>query len=130
MTESACKNPGEPRATSIRTVLLAALLISPHGARTESVAPGTNLVADGIPPIPSTIAERVRAYSEFWPQRALAWHPEKREFLISRRAGNSTQVCPLGAPGARPQQLTRFPDPVSTASYPRRRADYFLFSKD
>ena len=114
----------------IRAALFAACLIVWHAARAEFVAPGTNLVADGLPPIPRALAGRVRAYSDFWPQRALSWHPEKRALLISRRAGDATQVFGLGAPGARPEQLTRFADPVSRASYPRQRADYFLFSKD
>lgn len=114
----------------LQWALLAASVIAWHAARAEFVTPGTNLVTDGIPPIPRTLAERVHAYSEFWPQRALSWHPRKRELLISRRAGDATQVFRLGAPGARPEQLTRFPDPVSRASYPQRRADYFLFSKD
>ena len=130
MKTFALQLPRKRRAKVIRVAFIAVLLISSHGGGAETIAPGSNLVVDGIPPVPRAIAERVRAYSEFWPQRALSWHPGKREFLISRRAGNSTQVFRLGAPGARPEQLTRFADPVSAASYPRRRADYFLFTKD
>lgn len=114
----------------MRAALLAASLLASIAARAEFVAPGPSLVADGIPPIPRSIAARVHAYSEFWPQRALSWHPEKRELLISRRAGDASQVFRLEAPGARPEQFTRFPDPVSRASYPPRRADFFLFAKD
>ena len=99
-------------------------------ARADFVMPGANLVADGIPPIPRTIAVRVHAYSDFRPQRALSWNPQKRELLIARRAGDASQVFRLEAPGAAPQQLTSFPDPVFRAGYPRQRADYFLFAKD
>ena len=113
-----------------RAAWIAAALFACTAASGESVVPGSNLVADGIPPIPLSIAERVRAYSEFWPQRALSWHPDKRELLISRRAGDASQVFRLDAPGARPEQYTSFADPVSRASYPRRRADYFVFAKD
>ena len=124
------QTPRTPLRTAIRAVASAATLLAWVPALAEFIAPGPNLVADGIPPIPRSIAERVHAYSEFWPPRALAWHPGKRELLISRRAGDATQVFRLGAPGARPEQLTRFPDPVSRARYPRRRADYFVFAKD
>jgi len=124
------QTPRTPLRTAIRAVASAATLLAWVPALAEFIAPGPNLVADGIPPIPRSIAERVHVYSEFWPQRALSWHPEKRELLISRRAGDATQVFRLGAPGARPEQLTRFPDPVSRASFPRRRSDYFVFAKD
>src|SRR5258706_2997536 len=117
-------------STLISTTLVAASLIAWNAAAAEFVVPGPNLVPDGMPAIPRSIAERVHAYSEFSPQRALSWHPGKRELLISRRAGNATQLFRLGAPGDRPEQLTRFPDPVSRASYPRRRADYLVFAKD
>jgi dipeptidyl aminopeptidase/acylaminoacyl peptidase len=51
----------------IRAALFAACLIVWHAARAEFVAPGTNLVADGIPPIPRALAGRdpaMRAYLE------------------------------------------------------------------
>ncbi|MGH8676068.1 MAG: hypothetical protein ACREVG_17400, partial [Burkholderiales bacterium] len=114
----------------IRTAILFAALLAATAARGQFVAPGANLVTEGIPPIPRSIAERVHAYSEFWPQRALSWHPAKRELLISRRAGDASQVFRLEAPGARPEQYTSFADPVSRASYPRRPADHFVFVKD
>ena len=110
-------------------VVLAALLAC-AAARAEVVTPGTNLVADGIPPVPRSIADRVRAYSEFWPQRALSWHPAKRELLISRRAGDASQVFRVETPGGKPEQYTSFPDPVSRASYPPAPANHFVFVKD
>ena len=109
--------------------VLLALLGSP-AALGQFVAPNANLVADGIPQIPRSVAERVHAYSEFWPQRALSWHPSKRELLISRRAGDASQVFRVETPGGKPEQYTSFPDPVSRASYPPAPADHFLFVKD
>jgi dipeptidyl aminopeptidase/acylaminoacyl peptidase len=111
-------------------ILFAALLAAPAAAHGQFVTPGPNLVTDGIPAIPRALAERVHAYSEFWPQRALSWHPQKRELLISRRAGDASQVFRLEAPGAKPEQYTSFADPVSRASYPPRPADHFVFVKD
>src|SRR5436190_462800 len=114
----------------MRTGFLLAALLACSAARGQFVTPGTNLVADGIPPVPRAVAERVHGYSEFWPQRALAWHPEKREMLISRRAGDALQVFRLDSPGAKPEQYTSFADPVSRATYPRRGAGHFVFVKD
>jgi dipeptidyl aminopeptidase/acylaminoacyl peptidase len=114
----------------MRTGFLLAALLACSAARGQFVTPGTNLVADGIPPVPNAVADRVRAYSEFWPQRALSWHPSKRELLISRRAGDASQVFRVEAPGAKPEQYTSFADPVGRASYPPAPADHFVFVKD
>jgi len=114
----------------MRTGLPLAALLACAAAHAQFVTPGTNLVADGIPPVPNAIVDKVRAYSDFWPQRALSWHPQKREMLISRRAGDASQVFRLEAPGAKPEQYTSFADPVGRASYPPAPADHFLFVKD
>ena len=114
----------------MRTGLPLAALLACAAAHAQFVTPGTNLVADGIPPVPNVIVDKVRAYSDFWPQRALSWHPQKREMLISRRAGDASQVFRLEAPGAKPEQYTSFADPVGRASYPPAPADHFLFVKD
>ena len=82
-------------------IFFAALLAASATAHGQFVTPGPNLVPDGIPAIPRALAERLHAYSEFMPQRALSWHPQKRELLISRRAGDASQVFRLEAPGAR-----------------------------
>jgi len=113
-----------------RTALATFAFVASIPVRADFVLPGPNLVADGIPPIPRAIAARVHAYSDFRPQRALSWNPQKREMLIARRAGDASQVFLVEAPGLVPRQLTSFADPVFRASYPRRRADYFLFAKD
>jgi dipeptidyl aminopeptidase/acylaminoacyl peptidase len=110
-----------PAEKNLRTgILLAALLAASAAAHAQFVTPGPNLVTDGIPAIPRALADRLHAYSEFMPQRALSWHPQKRELLISRRAGDASQVFRLEAPGAKPEQYTSFADPVSRASYPPR----------
>src|SRR6185503_16958615 len=120
-----------PAEKMMRTgIFFAALLAASATAHGQFVTPGPNLVADGIPAIPRALAERLHAYSEFMPQRALSWHPQKRELLISRRAGDASQVFRLEAPGAKPEQYTSFADPVSRASYPPRPADHFVFVKD
>ena len=113
-----------------RAAALVALWFAALPAAAQVVAPGANLVADGIPPIPGSVAERLESYTNFWPQRVLAWHPERHEMLISRRSGEAVQVFRLNAPQADAVQLTRFRDPVSRARYPRRGGQYFVFAKD
>jgi dipeptidyl aminopeptidase/acylaminoacyl peptidase len=103
---------------------------APAPAKPAVVRPADNLVADGIPDIPAEIAEAVGRYTEFRTASLAGWHPVKREMLISTRFGDTPQIHEVRVPGGARRQLTFFPDRVGGASWPRRSADYFLFSKD
>ncbi len=95
------------------------------------VAPGDNLVVEGIPPIPAVIADQVNRYAEFRSAAVLDWHPVRREMLISTRFADAAQVHEVRAPGGARTQLTFFPDRVAGARYgPSARGDHFIFGKD
>ena len=96
----------------------------------DVIAPNTNLKAEGIPPIPAELAAKLDPYSEFKPATVVDWHPEKRELIVARRAGNTTQLHLVTAPGAEPRQLTAFPDPVRFGTYLAKKPDALLFSRD
>ncbi len=101
--------------------------------RAEEVAvltPGDNLVVEGIPPIPASLAEAADRYTEFRSASLSSWHPTEREMLISTRFGDTNQVHHVAAPGAAREQTTFFADRVGGASYHPSKPDYFLFSKD
>jgi dipeptidyl aminopeptidase/acylaminoacyl peptidase len=108
--------------------LLAATLVSAQQG--DVVAPGENLVVEGLPPIPAELAESAGRYTESRSASILDWHPTRREMLISTRFADTNQVHHVAAPGADRRQLTFFPDRVGSASYHPRTADYFVFSKD
>src|SRR5687767_13179587 len=82
-------------------------------AQPEVVAPNPNLLIEGIPPIPQSLAERVGGYSDFRGHAFSDWHPTRREMLVSHRAAGSNvnQLFLLTAPGASPERLTNFPEP-------------------
>jgi len=110
-----------------------ALLISlPHvGSAQETAAPATlkpgeNLLVQGIPAIPATIAR----YTEFRSAAVFSWHPQRREMLIGTRFADTAQIHEVKMPGGARTQLTFFPDRVSGASYHPHAGDYFVFSKD
>ena len=88
-------------------------------AAPTTIAPNANLVVQGIPPIPKSVADAVARYNDFRGHGFVDWHPTKREMLVSWRkaGGNTTQIFRVAAPGAEPEQLTDFPDPVRNASY-------------
>jgi dipeptidyl aminopeptidase/acylaminoacyl peptidase len=99
-------------------------------AQSDEVAPNENLVVEGIPKIPLSVAEAARHYSEFRAALFTSWHPTKREMLIETRFGDTYQVHEVKFPGGARTQLTFFPDRIAGASYQPVTGDSFVFSKD
>jgi hypothetical protein len=93
------------------------------------IKPGSNLVVEGIPPIPVEIAEATKKYTEAIPVGGGSWHPIRREMLVGKRVGNVGQVHMLSTPMGAPKQLTNFPDPVGGGSWQPKKGDYFVFFK-
>jgi dipeptidyl aminopeptidase/acylaminoacyl peptidase len=111
-------------------VLLAGTLAASLAFAADVIAPNANLKADGIPPIPAALAAKLNPYAEFKPASTVDWHPEKRELIVARRAGNVTQLHLVTAPGAEPKQLTSYPDPVRFGAYLAKKPDALVFSRD
>ncbi len=112
-----------------RVLLIAFLFAQSLIAQTGEIAPGENLVIEGIPRIPGSVAEEMLRY-QTRSATMLTWHPLRREMLIRTRFGDTEQVHLVKSPGGSRRQLTFFADPVSTAYYNPKHADYFIFSKD
>ncbi len=112
--------------------LLASLLLgTAAAAQTPAViTPGDNLVVEGVPPIPRSLAADVRRYTESRAAGLADWHPVRRELLIATRFGNTTQIHRVAAPLGARSQLTFFDEPVGNASYEPRQGSYFLFTRD
>jgi len=98
---------------------------------TDVIAPNANLVVQGIPPIPASIAADVAKYTDFRGHVFVDWHPLKREMLVSHRnaGASTTQLFRVSAPMAEPEQLTDTTDPVRTASYEPRTGQYIVFER-
>ncbi|HEX9283699.1 MAG TPA: S9 family peptidase [Gemmatimonadales bacterium] len=112
-------------------VLLIALALPGAAlAQTGVVAPTENLVTDGVPTIPSGLADAVRRYSESRSAGFWDWHPTRREMIIGTRFGDAPQMHRVKFPGGDRTQLTFFPDPVSGASYQPTDGRYIMFTKD
>jgi dipeptidyl aminopeptidase/acylaminoacyl peptidase len=99
-------------------------------AQNNEVAPNENLVAEGIPKIPVSLAESVGRYSEFRSAFFAGWHPTRRELLIETRFADTYQVHQVKFPGGARTQLTFFPDRIAGARYQPGGGDSFLFGKD
>ncbi len=110
-------------------ILAAASGLSAQTAPTD-IVPNENLIVDGVPRIPASIGEAVGRYTDFRAAGLAAWHPTRREILITTRFADTNQVHRVRMPGGDRTQLTFFPDRVSGVSYEPVRGDFFLFAKD
>src|SRR5919109_201983 len=99
-------------------------------SQSTGVVPNENLVVEGIPKIPASLAETVERYTNFRGASLDSWDPVKREMLISTRFAETSQVHLVKMPGAARTQLTFYPDSVSGALYSPASGSAFVFSKD
>ncbi len=113
-----------------RTLTVVMLLAATTLGQTALIVPGDNLVVEGVPQIPATLADEVRRYTEFRSASLSGWHPTRREILISTRFGDTAQVHHVKMPGGDRTQLTFFPERVAGASFRPKTGEYFVFSKD
>jgi dipeptidyl aminopeptidase/acylaminoacyl peptidase len=118
----------------MRKLFLILLLIIPGGyviAQKKSViTPAENLIIKNIPPIPSSIQEDVKKYTESRSASPVDWHPVKREMLMSTRFGNTSQLHYLKQPLGARSQITFFEEPVGNAVFEPLTGSYFIFSRD
>ncbi|MBW8845039.1 MAG: S9 family peptidase [Burkholderiales bacterium] len=109
----------------------AALLSACATAPVPTVSPNPNLVIQGIPAVPQSLADAVARYNDFRGHAFVDWHPTQREMLVShRKAGaNTAQLFRVTTPLADGEQLTDGIDPVTRASYEPRTGRYIVFER-
>jgi len=116
--------------TAIAGLMTWVCLSSPAAAQQVAVTPNENLVADGLPPIPASLIEDVRKYSEARTAVMVDWHPVRREVLISTRFGDAAQLHSVAMPSGARRQLTFYSDRINGGWYQPTRGDFLVFSKD
>ena len=111
------------------TVLLAACAAPP--APRQVVTPNAQLVTQGMPPIPAQLAAETAKYTDFRAHAFVAWHPTRREMLVSHRpaGGSTTQLFRVASPMSPPEQLTDDREPVRRASYEPLEGRYVVFMR-
>lgn len=118
------------RNTALLVSVLVALTAGSVSAQAPVLKPTDNLIAEGIPDIPATLADEVRRYTEARSASFVSWHPEREEMLISTRFGNTNQIHEVRFPGGARRQLTFFNEPIAGAEWEPRGGNYFLFTRD
>src|SRR2546426_1065393 len=100
-------------------------------AQNAYIAPGDNLVVEGIPPIPAALRSEVDRYTHTRAAELLSWHPIRREMLIATFFADVPQIHRVRFPGGARTQLTFFDDrPTSGVSYQPTTGNYFIFRRD
>ena len=114
-----------------RIALIAALLFAPALISQErTIAPNENLVAEGIPKIPASLAEAAGRYGDFRTASLVDWDPLHRKMLISTRFADTSQLHLVDRPGGARRQLTFFADAVAGGHFQPRGGEYLVFAKD
>ena len=123
---------------AVIVLLLALAVAAPRPTLAQSanpsqeavVAPNENLIVEGVPPIPQSLAEKADRYTNFRSAFFASWHPTKREMLIATRFADTFQIHQVKMPAGARTQLTFYADDVRGAKYPPKGGDSFVFSKD
>lgn len=105
-------------------------LAAPPAQPAEVIAPNENLVAEGIPPVPKALAEKVAPYNEVRSATFAGWHPTRREMLVSTRFGDVAQIHRVAMPMGARTQLTFYPERVARATWRPGKGDGFVFAMD
>jgi dipeptidyl aminopeptidase/acylaminoacyl peptidase len=85
------------------------LLPSLAAAQEKTVAVPATIKVEGMPPIPQSIADDLARYTQFREAQLLAWHPTKRQVLITTSFGGVPQLHLVAGPGMARTQLTFLP---------------------
>lgn len=121
-------------SSRLSALILGGALFTSHVGAAENppvaaLAPNENLVADGIPPIPADLVEKVNRYTETRAAGIFDWHPKRAEMLIATRFADTNQVHRVDRPLGARTQLTFLPDRVRAASFEPTKGEYFVFTK-
>jgi hypothetical protein len=113
-------------------MILAVMLLASAALRAQEavIAPAENLVMDGVPKIPASLAETAGRYGSYRSANLEDWHQTRREILISTRFAETPQLHIVTKPVGARQQLTFFADSVRGGRFHPNRGDYIVFAKD
>ena len=99
-------------------------------ASTEPLAPKpAALTAEGIPPLPLSLAANARPYLESRGAGFAGWDPKNRAMLISTRFANVSQLHRVAMPMGARTQISFEAEPVG-GSYAPQQGDVVVVSKD
>src|SRR5438445_499643 len=67
-------------------------VLAPVRAQDPVIAPADNLIVDGVPKMPASLAETAGRYGSYRSANLADWHPAKREMLIATRFAETQKI--------------------------------------
>ena len=111
-------------------VVLLGNLVLGQGANTGEIVPGDNLVVDGVPKIPASLAQTVNRYKNSYGYPLAGWDPTKRELWLKLLAGADTSIFRVDAPASMPRVLLSIPVGGAYDVYYQPQAKYLVYNRD
>src|SRR5947209_5073109 len=111
-------------------LFLLVFLTAPAFPQNPEIVPNENLVVEGIPKIPASLAETVERYTKFRGARLDSSDPVKPVLLLAARFGHTGPSQRPNMPCGARTHLTFYPHSVSGAQFPPASGNSFVFSKD
>src|SRR5690349_6967227 len=114
--------------------ILAALIVSDSSLAGQTpgaaeIVPGDNLVTEGIPKIPASLAQTVNRYTNAWGFRLAGWDPAKRELIFKNLLGSETWILRSVSPSVSPKLSFFIPTGVYDV-YWQPQAKYLVYNHD
>ena len=112
----------------MKPILLAAAALLPIASAYAEMPKPAALVADGIPPVPDQIPDRMRPYSEYRAASVQGWNAKTGAMIVATRFANTAQLHTVSAPSMARRQITFEAEPVQGFAAPV--GDTMLVQKD
>ncbi|GEN71414.1 S9 family peptidase [Chryseobacterium lathyri] len=109
--------------------LLFAGLLSAQ-TKNDFVSPNENLIVENILPIPKSLNQTIKKYSESRNAGVADIHPNGKEIIAVTRFASTNQLHKISVPMGARKQITFFDEPVNTASYEPVKGEYLIYTKD
>lgn len=98
--------------------------------KNDVVTPNENLIAENILPIPKSLSQGIKKYSESRNASLADIHPNGKEIIAVTRFASTNQLYKISMPLGARKQITFFDEPVNIASYEPTKGEYLIYSKD
>jgi dipeptidyl aminopeptidase/acylaminoacyl peptidase len=98
-------------------------------AQSNEITPGSNLVTQGIPKVPASLAPTVQRYTGAYGLPLAGWDPTKREIWLKNLTGNSTSVFRVGEPGGATEPILYISAGVYDLYY-QPQGRYLVYNQD
>lgn len=118
----------------ITSIILATLLLALGShlalAQNDEVKPGDNLLAEGIPKIPLSLATTVKHYTSASGYPLADWERSQRALLLKVISSRSTWLYRVETPGSKPTPVMYIPAGDVYDLYFQPQGKFILYNKD